>query len=82
MLAVRFESDIAQQHDLVVASDFFECALKVLAGILGITGKPLFIRVNDPRRRPEQPFAVGIVAGPADEGAHGVLSLGAQRPYD
>jgi hypothetical protein len=39
VLAMGFESDIAQYHDLVVATHFFECPLQIFARIFKIARK-------------------------------------------
>src|SRR5580704_1434176 len=80
MLAMGLEADVAQHDDLVIAAGLLECALEVLARIVLVAGEPFFVGACYPRRRGTQPFAVGIVAGPADQGADRGLGLGARWP--
>src|ERR1700674_851915 len=82
MLAVGFEPDIAQQHNFVIAADLLEGTLQILPGILEIARIPLFVGANDASRRSDQSFAIGIVARPANEGAHGIFGNRARRPAD
>src|SRR6516165_1878759 len=82
MLAMRFEPDVAQQDDLVVASDFFKGPLQIVTGILEITGIPFFVCTSDASGCSDQPFAIGIVAGPANERAHRAFGLRARGPND
>ena len=67
VLAVRLERDVLQQHDLVIAADFLEGAAKMLRGIFLIAARIFPPRARDAPRRIEQAFAVGVVAGPADQ---------------
>ena len=73
MLAMRLERDVLQQHDLVIAADLLEGAAEMVRRILGIAARIFLPGARDPRRRVEQPLAVGIVAGPADQGPHRLL---------
>src|SRR6516162_300880 len=82
MLAMRLETNIAQHHYFVVAAGFLEGSLEIIARIVVITGEPFLIGANDPRRRGEKSLAIGIVAGPANERAHGNFSFRARRPPD
>src|SRR5215470_14046613 len=79
MLAVRLEADVAQHHDLVIATGFLESTLEIVAWMVLVAGKPLLIGAHHPRRRRAQPFAVGVVAGPANERAYGRLSFFARH---
>src|SRR5271170_6185809 len=81
VLAMGFEADVAQHHDLVVAAGLLEGALEIFARIVVIAGKPFLVGAHDAPRRGAKPFAAGIVAGPADQRAHGILGLRARRPY-
>ena len=75
MLAMRGETDIAQQHNLVVARDLLEGAPQMLGGVLVVAGEPLLIGAHHPGRRLEQPFAAGVVASPTNEGLNRFFSL-------
>src|ERR1700722_19091327 len=66
----------AQEHDLVVARDLLEGALEIVARVLVVAREPFLVGAHDARRRAEQPLAIGVVARPADERAHGTFSLG------
>src|SRR5262245_5775442 len=80
VFAMRFEPDVAQQDDLVVAGDFFAGPLQVLARIFEITCKPFLVCARDTRRGADTSFAVGIIAGPTNERAYRLFCLGARRP--
>jgi hypothetical protein len=80
MLAMRFELDVAQQHDLIVAPDLFEGSFQIFKWIFEITRKPFFISAHDMGGSSEQSFAIRTVAGPAKERAHGVFGGPARRP--
>src|SRR5690554_4392167 len=75
MLAVALERDVLEQNDLVVTADFLESARKMSRRILGIAEAVFLPGARHPRRRVQQALAVGIVAGPADERAHGILDF-------
>ena len=76
MLAVRGEFDVAQHDHLVVTGNFFEGAAQFLARIFGIARKPVLVGIGYARRRVDQTFAGWIVAGPAQQDAHGIFGLG------
>src|SRR6476660_7183818 len=80
MLAVRLEADVARHHDLVIAAGFLESALEIIARMILVAGKPFLIGAHHPRRRRTQPFAVGVVAGPLNERAHGRLRFFTGHP--
>ena len=75
VLAMRLERDVLQQHDLVIAADLLEGAAEMVRRILGIAARIFLPGARDPRRRVEQALAVGIVARPADQGAHRLLDV-------
>src|SRR4051812_25444348 len=60
MFAVRFEADVAQQHNFIVAPDLFERSFQIFTRIIEIACKPLLISAHDTGRRSEQSFAIGI----------------------
>ena len=74
MLAVRLETDIAQQHHLVVTLDLFEGALQQHHRIDRVALEVFIVGARHPFRRAGQAFAGWIVAGPAyhgrDRGQH------------
>ena len=80
MLAMALEANIAQHHHLVVARDLREGFLQDRGRVLCVAGEVFLERTGDPRRRFPKTFAIGIVAGPADQGPHRGLGLGALRP--
>ena len=81
MLAMRLERDVLQQHDLVIAADLLEGAAEMVGRILAIAAGIFAPGARDALRRVEQPLAVGIVAGPADQGPHRLLDVvAAPRP--
>src|SRR5262249_8615206 len=73
MLAMRFETDIAQQHHLVITGDFLECALQIATWILEIAREPFLKRPNDASWRSLQSLPGRIVARPSNEGSNGLL---------
>jgi hypothetical protein len=77
---MTLEANVAQNHHLVIAVDLFERFLQDLGGILAIAGKELFERTHHARRRLDQAFAVGIVAGKANDGAYRGLNLSPLGP--
>src|SRR5262249_21384961 len=79
VFAMTLETNVAQNHHLVIAVDLFERLLQDLGGILAIAGKELLHRANDPRRRFDQAFAAGLIGRPADDGADCGLDLGPLR---
>src|SRR5260370_36770084 len=80
MLAMGLEADVAQHHNLVIATSLLEGALEVFARIVVVAGEPFLVGARHPRRGGAKPFAVGVVAGPADQRADRALGLGARRP--
>src|SRR4051812_3809754 len=77
---MRLEADVTQQHDLVVAGDLFEGTLQILARVVEISGKPFFVGANEAARCAAKPFALGVVAGPADQSLDRGFRLPARRP--
>jgi hypothetical protein len=75
MLAMALQADVAQQDDLVVAVGLLEGALQQGNGIDAVAGEELLILADDPAGRVDQALARGIVAGPAQQGADGLLGL-------
>ena len=67
MLAMRLERDVLQQHDLVIAADLLEGPGEVDRRVLGIAAGIFAPGPRHALRRVEQAFAVGVVAGPADQ---------------
>src|SRR5690606_9036274 len=55
--------------------DFLERALQVVARVVGIAAEPVGVGLHYPLRRIEQAFALRVVAGPAQQGAHRRLGL-------
>src|SRR6185312_831757 len=80
MLAGRLQRNVAQQDDVVVAVDFLERAAEQGIGVLLVARKPLLVGARDARRRVPQTLTRGLVARPADQGAHCRLGFGARGP--
>src|SRR5580692_11579061 len=80
MLAMGLEADVAQHDDLVIAAGLLEGALEVFARIVVVAGEPFLVGARHARRRGAKALTVGVVAGPADQGADRGLGLGARRP--
>ena len=80
MFAVRFERNIAQDDQFVIAFDFLEGALQELDRILGIPPEPVFVSKDDALWRIAQAFAFGIVARPAKECIDGLFGLFSAGP--
>ena len=64
-----------KQHDLVIAADLVEGPRQMPRRILLIAHRIFAPRPRHPARRIEQAFAVGVVAGPADQGPHRLADL-------
>src|SRR5262245_25084369 len=77
VFAMRFEADVAQHDQLVVAVDLLEGAFEEGDGIGLVAAKELFIGARHPVGRPEQTFTFRIVPGPTQQCAHGLLGFGA-----
>ncbi len=75
VFAVRSEFDVAQHDHFVVAGHFFERAAQFLGRIVGVAGEPVFVGVDHAFGRVYQTFARRVVAGPAQQHAHGILGL-------
>ncbi len=80
VLAIGFETDVAQHDNLVVALDLLEGPAQGFARILVVTREEFLVGAHDAIGRAHQTFTVGIVAGPANERAHRVLGVGARWP--
>src|SRR5690606_15893055 len=79
VLAVAFVLDVAQHDHLVVAGHLLEGAGQVLARVLAVAAEPVAIGLGHPPRGVQQALAAGVLARPAQQGAHGLLGL---RPGD
>jgi hypothetical protein len=75
VLAVRLERDVLQQHDVVIAAHLLEHPRQVPGGILAIALAIFLPGPRHPRRGVDQPLARRILAGPAQQGADGVLHV-------
>src|SRR3546814_11198046 len=62
MLAMRLEGDVAQQDDLVIAADLFECARQMHRRILVVTLAIILPCTRDPPGCFDQAFARGVLA--------------------
>jgi len=77
MLAMALERNPAQHNHLIVAFDLLERLLKDVDGVLRVAREILLERACDAARCLDQAVALRIVAGPADNRAHGRLDVGA-----
>src|SRR6202011_974948 len=50
--------------------------------ILAVTGEPFLVGAHHAGGRAVEPFALRFVAGPADQGAHGLLDVRPRRAGD
>ncbi len=75
VLAMRFHIDVAQHDHVVIALHVVECPGQVFTRILLVTLEPLLIRVDDASGGVDETFALRIVSGPGDQGAHSILRL-------
>ena len=82
MLAMRVELDVAEHHDIVIASHFVEGAREHLERVLAIAREELVIGRSDAAWRLAQALAVGIIASIGDQRADRLLGLLARRPHD
>ena len=76
MLAIAFHTYVAQHHHFVVAAALLEGALQILPRVGLVAGEQLAVRLGHAFGGVEQPLAVGIVAGPTDQGADGRFGVG------
>ena len=79
VLAMQFEADVLQRDDLVVTIGFLEGALQQRYRIHAIAAEELLVGAHDAVGSAEQPFAAGVVAGPAQQGANRVQGFLAGR---
>src|SRR6185437_2821329 len=75
VLAMAFDADVAQQHDLVVAVGLLEGAFQNGDRVFLVAGEELGERAHHAAGRVEQALALGVVAGPAQQHAHGDFRL-------
>src|SRR5262249_43811103 len=81
MFAVRTETDIANQHEVVVFPDFAEGALEHLGRTFAIPGEEFIVSVDDPFGCIEEALAVRKVPRVSDEGAHRRFRFFARRAW-
>ncbi len=79
VLAEANHADVAEHDQLVIAANLFEGALQIGAWLLAIAGEQFAVGARDAGGGFQQTFAVGIVARPADQGAHRRLGFGLGR---
>ena len=79
VLAMGVEFDIAQHDEVVIAADILEGARQGLGGVFVIAAEKLAKGLGHAARRIQQAFAVGIIAGPGQQHAHGGLGLFLRR---
>ena len=79
VLAMRDEGNVADEDQVLVAVDVVEDPRQMLAGVLAVAGEQFLVGLDHPARGVEQPLAIGIVAGPGDQGADRRLGLVASR---
>jgi hypothetical protein len=66
---MRYEWDVAQHDDLVIAGDLFERPIQIIARVFRVAGEPFLIGACDARGCPYHAGTAWIVSGPADERA-------------
>src|SRR5258707_1796580 len=71
MFAMRFETDVAQQHHFVITGHFLEGPQQIVTRIVEISREPLFISAHNAGWRSAKSFPVWIVAGPLNERSNG-----------
>src|ERR1700741_2740238 len=82
VLAVGLKRYVAQHDHFVIARNLVECSAEIVARLLGIAREPFFIGAGDASRGSLQSLTIRVVAGPANEGADGILGLGTGRPVE
>ena len=82
MFAMGGEGNIAHQHQIVIAFDLFEDAIKDGGRIFLIAFEKLAKGFGNAFGRVNQAFPFRIVTGPADQGADGLFCLFAGRAFD
>ena len=75
MLAMRLEADVAQHDHLVVAVDLAKRAPQELERVVVVAAEPVLVRADDASRRADEPLALGIVADPLEQRAHGCFGF-------
>src|SRR5215471_4552993 len=80
VFAMGFKTDPAQQYHFIISGDLLESSLQQFLRLLAVTGKPFLIGAGDTGRRFDESLAIRIVAGPPNEGAHGLFRLCAGGP--
>jgi hypothetical protein len=79
VLALGVERDVAHDDHVAVSLDLLEHTVEHLRRVLGVSGVEFLVGRGDPARRVAQALPLGVVAGPADQGADGGLGLLAAR---
>src|SRR5260370_32646065 len=82
VLAMRFEADVLQYDDFVIPVGVLERALQERHRILFVAAEELVVGADNAVGGAKEPFAPGVVAGPADQRAHRLQRLVAGRPAD
>ena len=80
VLAMRFEPDVLQHDDLVIAVGFFKGALQQRHRVIAIAAEELGVGANDPVGGADEPLAIGIVTCPPDQGTDRFEGFLAVRP--
>ena len=75
VFAMGFDIDVAEHDDVVIALHVVEGAGEVFARVFAIALEPFAIGVDDAAGGVDQAFALGVVAGPGDEGADSIFRL-------
>ena len=79
MLAMAFQADVAHHDHLVIVGGFLEGALQHGDRVFAVACEELAIGPEHPVRRADKALAGGVVACPAQQGAHGFFGLRAAR---
>ena len=69
------EADVLEHDQLIIAADLLERPLKIGPRVDFIAGEKLAIAARHPRGCVQQPFPVGGVPRPFDQGAHGGFGI-------
>ena len=76
VLAMRMELDVADDDEIVIAGDLLEGAAELFRRAHVVAVEHFEVGLGDALGRVDQALAVRIVAGPAQQRAHGRLGLG------
>ena len=70
VFAMAFHADVPQDHHFIIAIGFFEGPREQIHRVCLIAGEEFLIGAGDARGRVHKAFAVRVITGPAQQGAH------------